>query len=163
MFLLALTMMMHSGPARAFGFGVGAGAIHLPASSYHYLGYSAHLAFGADDSHFRWSLGSTHPYSGHGFSQMVMYTQFGWEWMVGKGKFFRPYAGLGAGVFFDKVQTQIGVVPSLASAFGLRIGGSGLSLDLSVAMLLGIYSPAHLTYFTMWPMINAMAGISVGM
>ena len=146
--------------------GLNAGYIHLPASSYHYLGYEARLGFGPLDRQFVIDFGMTHPNSAAGYSQHVTFGSLEGQWTLGNDS-VKPYIGLGVGFFNDSVSSSSasssGFVPAFLLRGGLKMGGSHAGVTLGFSSYLGIYSVSQLFHWTMWPMNNVMAGVYVAL
>lgn len=143
---------------KAFEVSLSSGFVHLPSSSYHYLGYDLGLGFGSVESHFDLNIGLTHPYYGYGYSQKIFFGRLGWTWAL-TSSWIKPYVGVGLGTYADIVSSSGGVIPSIVTHGGLKLGGNGFGADLSLATYMGIYNPAHLVNFTMWPLVTILGGI----
>ncbi len=137
------------------------GAIHLPDSNYHYLGYATRLRFGEDRGHFVIDFGGVKPYVSHGVRQIIAFGGAGLEWDLTRDAFFTPYVGGSVAVYVDRVGVQAGWVPSLMTKAGLKMGPEAFGLDACVMNLVGVYDPRELTFFTVWPMINFFGGFYV--
>jgi len=160
---LLTTSLIHQ-ECRALDLTLQSGLVHLPASSYHYLGYTARLGIGKQESRFVFDLGTSHPYSNpsSGVSQVIGYSSVAWEWTGGKDSFFKPYVGAGLGVFLDRVANQNGLLPALVTHGGIKLGGSRFGVTLGLDQYLGVIHVSQLLSWTAWPLINLMGGLYAG-
>lgn len=136
------------------------GFIHLPASSYHYLGYNAHLGFGEKDTLVIIDFGMTPQFSTGTYTQSIYYGSVGWRWVRGRA-FIQPYFGIGLGLYVDQVSSSSGIIPSIVTQGGIKIGRAHFGGLLGFSNYLGIYSPSQLLQWTIWPLVNVMGGLYV--
>lgn len=149
--------------ARAGELDLSAVALHLPASSYHYLAASGRFRFGKDAKKGGAFLeaGMTPPFTELGYTQTVMFAAIGKEWGHEWRPWARGYFGLGIGTYADRVNDNWGVVPSIVTSAGLRVGGKHFGLALGVEGFIGVYSLGQLQVWTVWPLTNLTGGIYV--
>jgi hypothetical protein len=164
LYLFSLCFVFLEKSASAFEIAASTGALHLPDSSYHYLAFQFSLRSSGKSARFRFDLGGTPPHSSLGFSQIIVFSGASIEWHSDStSNFFRPYGGCGIGVFGDRVNSMMGWVPALLLQGGIKVGGSRVGVDFSFSGYTGVYDTSHVEVQTVWPLINAMAGVYVAL
>ena len=81
-----------------------------------------------------------------------------WEAPTGT-TWFKPFGGAGLGVYIDKVNEQLGVVPALAIKVGIRSGGARFGIQLEISALVGEYDFFDIGMWVFWPMIHYGVGV----
>lgn len=149
--------------AHALELSAATGLLQLPSSSYHYLAYNLRASFGDVESSWVLNAGLTQPYSLEGYSEWIVFGDFGHEWAAGKDHLLKPYFGAALGAYDDRVNNQDGLTPSLVMHGGVRIGGEHFGGALSANIYLGIYDIGQIFSFTAWPMTNFLGAIYVAL
>jgi len=142
-------------------FGFAAGAMHLPAESYHRLGYQLQLGFeGEKGTVWTLSVEGAQPNVVTGYREYLGSLSFAAKFIPDTG-FFRPFASLGAGLYLNRTNRQNGFVPSLYTSAGIRMGGSGFGFNLEIQTYLGMYNPLQLAILTAWPLVTGFGGLYI--
>lgn len=140
-------------------------ALHLPDSSYHYLATSVRARFASQESETAFFLegGLTPPFSRYGYTQTIAFLAGGKEWKARLGSFASLFFGLGLGAYADEVSGSQGIVPSIMTQSGLKLGGQSFGVVFTIEGFIGIYSLPQLFAFTAWPLSCFAGGIYVGL
>ena len=149
--------------AYSFDLAFSSEAIHIPNTSYHYLGIDTIIAFPTNEGRFFVQLGATPPYTRSGFQEFTTYFSLGHLFET-ESSFIRFYGGPAIGCYFDVLNGQIGYTPSIVLNGGIRIGGKSLGLQFGMNTFFGInpfwqFIGANVA----WPMTNFTGGIYVAL
>src|SRR4051812_20986216 len=87
-FAAILSIILSSGESLASIEAVGSvSTLQLPNSGYHFVSFDAQLAFREASAAWMIQLGSTPPFSAHGFTQLIPYLSINREWLTSPSGF----------------------------------------------------------------------------